>query len=1122
MKMGVLCLVFLLLAIPMPGYGAGAIFGPVDLFDDWAVGTWTAVTGLHSRGTNLATGVYTNSAVTNTYYYRIVGTNYQGYLPASLSVSNIFSYNTNATVATNAVRIGWTRKEGVVGYSLERSLDNSVWTNRVSLGVAVTSHWDTGALSWGTNSITNVLSAIPAVSVPWATPTDTTNLQAQITSNDTDIAGALARIGTNETTLTAHAARIGSNESDVATLVLQVTSNDTDIAGALARIGTNETTLTGHAARIGTNETAITGHAARIGSNETAITGHAARIGSNETDVASLRSFTNKYTGNILTNNGNWAMDSGTTATVDVAAANYFDGRDNVRSGAYAAFAGGGVINTANADYAVCVGGTTNRASGAAAFLGGGKRNVASGAKSSVAGGTRNVASGVEASVGGGENNRAIGDNSTVAGGKDSTASNTYATVAGGDGNVVFSLYGAIGGGSGNTVASDASYSSIGGGQDNTVNTSALTSRIGGGHANEIGASATSAVVGGGHDNVASGDYSAIPGGQQNLVHGSADYGLAYGRLCIASGGTYTVAIGRKAQALHQGAWVLTDSQNAVQQSTTTDQLTLRFQGGVEVKGPLTENGTNIMVDLAGKQAADADLDEWAGASSNAYATGLEARWDADDSVVLTGAQDLARSSGTLPTARMHADATLDSEWDTLAEINAASTDTDAVLDTDIGATVQAYDADLTGWAGASSNDYATGLEARWDADDSVVLTGAQDLARSSGTLPTARMHADATLDSEWDTLAEINAASTDTDAVLDTDIGATVQAYDADLTGWAGASSNAYASGLQARWQADDPSTNHCAMTNAPNDFGTHVQTMATLALTDPTELAENGTFASDADWTTNAGTTVWIIKGGYATNTLGAFGDGEMNQNPTIIPGHQYELTYSLALDSAVATMVPKVGDVVYTSRSGPVDTSYTETITANTTGGLRFVSTAGGPGANYRIDNVSLVDVTETNITVAAWKRIAQPERCRMRLTADMTGVSGQTNIILNSTDHDTWGGADTTHGRYYPQQNGVFLVGGWVGWVGMADGKWAVGRLKHYDGVSTTTRPKPAICGWDQGTDDAAGVAIPMCTITVDNAPHEYFFLTAETEDDENVDGSGTTLRTYMDIVRVGDQ
>jgi len=38
------------------------------------------------------------------------------------------------------------------------------------------------------------------------------------------------------------------------------------------------------------------------------------------------------------------------------------------------------------------------------------------------------------------------------------------------------------------------------------------------------------------------------------------------------------------------------------------------------------------------------------------------------------------------------------------------------------------------------------------------------------------------TRDTEWDTMAEINSASTDTDAVLDTDIGSTVQAYDADL----------------------------------------------------------------------------------------------------------------------------------------------------------------------------------------------------------------------------------------------------------------------------------------------------------------------------------------------------
>jgi len=103
-----------------------------------------------------------------------------------------------------------------------------------------------------------------------------------------------------------------------------------------------------------------------------------------------------------------------------------------------------------------------------------------------------------------------------------------------------------------------------------------------------------------------------------------------------------------------------------------------------------------------------------------------------------------------IPDSALPASITRDAEWDTLAKINAASTDTDAVLDTDIGVTVQAYDADL------------------------------DDLA--DGTLSASKIDAAITRDTDWDTLAEINAASTDTDAVLDTDIGVTVQAYDADL----------------------------------------------------------------------------------------------------------------------------------------------------------------------------------------------------------------------------------------------------------------------------------------------------------------------------------------------------
>ena len=92
---------------------------------------------------------------------------------------------------------------------------------------------------------------------------------------------------------------------------------------------------------------------------------------------------------------------------------------------------------------------------------------------------------------------------------------------------------------------------------------------------------------------------------------------------------------------------------------------------------------------------------------------------------------------------------TRDAEWDTLSEINAASTDTDAVLDTDIGATVQAYDADL------------------------------DDLA--DGTLSASKLDAAVTRDIEWDTLSEINAASTDTDA----------WAADGSVTGVAGSVHN-------------------------------------------------------------------------------------------------------------------------------------------------------------------------------------------------------------------------------------------------------------------------------------------------------------------------------------------
>jgi hypothetical protein len=73
------------------------------------------------------------------------------------------------------------------------------------------------------------------------------------------------------------------------------------------------------------------------------------------------------------------------------------------------------------------------------------------------------------------------------------------------------------------------------------------------------------------------------------------------------------------------------------------------------------------------------------------------------------------------------------------------------VLDSDIGSTVQGYDADLADLADGSLS-------------GSKIGTGLDITTATAGTLATARMASGATLDIEWDTAAEINAATTDID----------------------------------------------------------------------------------------------------------------------------------------------------------------------------------------------------------------------------------------------------------------------------------------------------------------------------------------------------------------------
>lgn len=101
----------------------------------------------------------------------------------------------------------------------------------------------------------------------------------------------------------------------------------------------------------------------------------------------------------------------------------------------------------------------------------------------------------------------------------------------------------------------------------------------------------------------------------------------------------------------------------------------------------------------------------------------------------------------------------------TLGGASVLTSSTDYLASTAIGVTVQAYDADLTDLADGSLS-------------GSKIGTGLDITTATAGTLATARMHTDATLDSEWDTAAEINAATTDDDFVM------TQGVQDIDLTG--------------------------------------------------------------------------------------------------------------------------------------------------------------------------------------------------------------------------------------------------------------------------------------------------------------------------------------------------
>lgn len=278
------------------------------------------------------------------------------------------------------------------------------------------------------------------------------------------------------------------------------------------------------------------------------------------------------------------------------------DGGDNV--------IGGGDLNSTdtNSFLAVIGGGTQNAilSDGGGSFIGGGFQNTndAFGA-AIVAGAFNNIESNAAYSVIGGGYQNTIQTNtgeSAVGGGYVNTIQTgaSYSFIGGGAQNSIQTndSLSVIGGGWLNYIQGNADQSVIAGGYDNSIQNSSRESFIGGGYDNTIAPGSSLGFIGGGNGNLIQddADHSAIAGGTGNQVLTFAHYSSIGGGINNQAGGAfstvpggyyngatgnYSFAAGTYAQATNDGSFVLTDDEPLYFYSTTSNQFSARFTGGV-------------------------------------------------------------------------------------------------------------------------------------------------------------------------------------------------------------------------------------------------------------------------------------------------------------------------------------------------------------------------------------------------------------------------------------------------------------------------------------------------------------------------------------------------------------
>jgi hypothetical protein len=274
--------------------------------------------------------------------------------------------------------------------------------------------------------------------------------------------------------------------------------------------------------------------------------------------------------GQFHTNLGNYSVIPGGWQNLIDAGANYsaIGGGylNDIQLNASQSVIGGGYYNTNASQYGLIGGGYFNsiQSNSPGASVVGGYHNAVrtNSGWSSIGPGYNNLidAYSLVSSIAGGFGNVIQGDstywsNNTVFG----------SSIAGGAQNRILykSVYATIGAGLDNTIGTNGLYATIAGGVQNTVQSNGVYSTIGGGYFNQILSNAWISTISGGYNNQA-GYGATVPGGRDNVASGQ-----------------YSFAAGRSAHATNDGSFVLADNQVAEFDSTSNNQLSARFTGGI-------------------------------------------------------------------------------------------------------------------------------------------------------------------------------------------------------------------------------------------------------------------------------------------------------------------------------------------------------------------------------------------------------------------------------------------------------------------------------------------------------------------------------------------------------------